>query len=178
MDHPPQRPGDSVNDELEVGYDERFETLWRRVELTSHALMLLFVLAALAGVFGRGPISHRTYRSPDGLFSVDFEPWSRNGTATQLTFHLPPSQGTSANPVPVRLFLGSAIVEPLGLQQVLPRPNRSEPADGGAFYIFDTASKAGDAMIRLVLKPSSVGPAHVEARLGDETLSWTQWVLP
>jgi hypothetical protein len=178
MDNQTQHAADKVNDELDVGYDEKFENRWRQVELASHGFMLLFILAALAGLLGRGPLSHRTQRSINGLFSIDFEPLVRFGTSAQITVHLPPSRQPAGDPMSTRLFLSSTIVEPLGIQQIIPRPSRAEAADGGAFYAFENASEAGGAMIRVVIKPSSVGPVHIEARLGGDRLSWTQWVLP
>jgi hypothetical protein len=57
---------DAIDDELEIGFDQKFEKKWRKLEIGSHWVMVLFVLAAPAGVFGRGPFSHRTHKTSDG----------------------------------------------------------------------------------------------------------------
>lgn len=179
----PPRASGIVNDEFEVDYDAGFETKWRRIELFSHAFMLLFVLAALGGLFGRGPLSHRTQSTPDGRLAVDFEPLTRWGTTNQVTLHLSAPMGDSdtsragAAADRVSVFVSSAL-EPLGLQQVLPQPNSTEAIRGGVAYAFDIAPGKETALVRFVLKPSVVGPVRVEARQGGETLSWMQVVLP
>ena len=172
------RGADAVNDELEVGYDEAFEKKWRRIELSSHGLMLLIVLAALAGLFGQGPLSHRTHQTPDGRLAVDFEPLARFGTTTQVTLHLSSSDPADSAPNPVRVFVSSALIEPLGLQQVIPEPVSTEPAGGGVIYTFNILSGKDSGLVRFQLMPSTIGPIRVDAHQGDESLSWTQVVLP
>jgi hypothetical protein len=180
----PLRGAAPVNNELEVGYDAPFEGRWRYIEKASHIFMALFVLCSLSGLLGRGPLSHRTLETEDGRLAADFEPISRYGTTTQLTLHLSTSGSINASSpgdasaMPVRVFLGSALVEPLGLQQVIPRPASSEAVDGGLVYTFNIPPGKDSALVRFVLKPAVVGPVHLESRQGSETLSWIQWVLP
>jgi hypothetical protein len=173
---------DAVDDELEIGFDQKFETKWRRLEIASQGVMALFVLAALVGLFGRGPFSHRTHKTADGRLAVDFEPLARWGTTTQVTVHLSaPLDGTQKGEgvaLLARVFLSNEIVEPLGLQQVIPQPNATEAIGGGAVYDF---SGQDSAMVRFVLKPSAVGLVSAEVRQGApgrESLTWSQLVLP
>jgi hypothetical protein len=173
---------DAIDDELEIGFDQKFEKKWRKLEIGSHAVMVLFVLAALVGVFGRGPFSHRTHKTSDGRLAIDFEPLARWGTTTQLTVHLSsPKGGTADQPsaVQARVFVSNEIVEPLGLQQVVPQPNATEAIGGGAVYNFAIPPGRNSAMVRFVLKPSTVGLVTAEVREVDgESLFWTQMVLP
>ena len=48
------RGADAVNDELEVGFDERFEHRWVWAERAGRVVMVLFVGAALFGLLGHG----------------------------------------------------------------------------------------------------------------------------
>jgi len=178
---------DTIDEELEVGFDQKFEKKWRRLEIGSQGVMVLIVLAALAGLFGRGPFSHRTHRTSDGRLAVDFEPLARWGTTTQVTVHLSSPITSSAAPrgegatVQARVFVSNEIVEPLGLQQVIPQPNATEAIGGGAVYDFAIPPGQDSALVRFVLKPSTVGLVTAEVREGDagsESLSWTQMVLP
>lgn len=171
----PLRGADAINDEFEVGFNAAFESRWRRAELIGRWVMVLLVAAALAGLLGRGPLSHRTSRTPDGRFAVDFEPVARFGTATQVTFHV--AAGDHATPGLVRVFLSSGIVEPMGLQTTLPRPSGTEARDGGMVYDFRVPSE-GEALIRLVLKPAAMGLIPLEARADGQVLRWTPFVLP
>ncbi|MGA7806030.1 hypothetical protein, partial [Bradyrhizobium sp.] len=80
-----------------------------------------------------------------------------------------------------RVFISNVLIEPLGLQQVVPQPNRTEAMGGGAIYDFAIPPGQDSALVRFILKPSSVGPVRAEIREGGpagEGLSWTQLVLP
>jgi hypothetical protein len=175
----------AVDDELEIGFDQTFERKWRRLELASQVVMGLFVLAALVGLFGRGPLSHRTHATADGRLALDFEPLARWGTATQITVHLS-GQGQTTSPAegavePARLFVNNAIIEPLGLQQVIPQPDATKAAGGGAVYEFAIPPNRDSALVRFILKPSQIGLVNAEVREGGPdgvALSLTQLVLP
>jgi hypothetical protein len=172
------RGADPVNDEFEVGYDEGFERTWRRAELTGHAVMLLFVIAALLGLFGQGPLSHRSARTPNGMLIADYEPIARHDTSTQLTFHLSTNDDPLAPHSPnamhrVQLFVSSTIIEPLGLQYILPRPVDTEAVGGGIVYSFNIPPGRNTGLVRFVLKPSIVGRVRIDAHAGDDALSFT-----
>ena len=185
MKDAPQRGADVVNNELEVGFDAAFEGRWRKTELAGRVVMVLVVAAALAGLLGQGPFSHHTARTPDRLLSVDYEPVTHFGTGTQVTLHLSSaaaSGGTSgASPatVPVRVSVNTDIVEPMGLQDVVPQPSRSRTEHAAVDWTFDLPAGERDALVRLMVKPAATGPIHLWARLeGGEAVTWTQVVLP
>ncbi|MCQ8240919.1 hypothetical protein [Rhizosaccharibacter radicis] len=171
---------DILNDELQVGYDRMFEERWRRAELLGRAVMLLVVLAALAGLLGRGPFSHHSLRSPDGTLVVDFEPVARSGTDTQITLHLSPA----ACQEEAAIWLNGNFVEPMGLSGSQPMPLRSEARpDGVVIHVGTPRANCRDTMIRLFAKPTGAGPVRLQARLLDDpdgraALAWTQLVLP
>jgi hypothetical protein len=179
----PLRGAAPVNNELEVGYDAAFETRWRHLELVSHAGMAVVVAAALAGVFGQGPLSHRTHQSEDGRLAVDFEPIARYGTSTQITLHLFSDmrgsgiQGAAA-PNTAHVVLDSALIEPMGLQQVIPLPASSGAVAGGIEFVFNVPGGKTRAEVRFVIKPNTVGPVRLDVSQGNTQLSWTQFVLP
>ena len=120
-------------------------------------------------------------KRPTGL-AIDFEPLARWGTTTQLTVHLSSPKGGTADQfsaVQARVFVSNEIVEPLGLQQVVPQPNATEAIGGGAVYNFAIPPGRNSAMVRFLLKPSTVGLVTAEVREVDgESLFWTQMVLP
>ncbi len=182
-DQTPPRGAAAVNDgELEVGYDPTFESRWRHIEHGSHVFMILVVLAALAGLLGQGPLSHRTDKSGDGRLAVDFEPLARYGTTTQVTLHLSNSLPGARNELepttPVNVIVTSQLVEPMGLQRVFPQPARTAAVGADISYTFNIPPGKESAMIRFVLKPAVVGPVWLLARQGETTVAWKQWVLP
>ena len=167
---------DLVNGELEVGFDQTFERRWHRAEQVGRVVMVLFVAAGLAGLFGRGPYSHRTDKTPDSSLAVDFEPIARSQTGTQVTFHFDNLTDTSTR----KLFISAHVVEPMGLQQILPQPVNTQALKDGLLLTFGVPPGTHNAVVRLMLQPSgSVGLEHLMARLeGHPALPWTQLIVP
>ena len=173
-DHQPLRGADRVNDELEVGFDERFEKRFHRLELAGRTFLVLFVLFALSGLLGRGPFSHET-RAAEGRAAVDYEPVARYDTPTQVTLHLRPAPGQQA----MRVVIATSFVEPMGLQTVQPLPVSSATDKDGIAMVFALQPADGDSLVRLHLKPTVVGSIALSARVGDDPpLQWSQVVLP
>ena len=162
--------------ELEVGFDERFERSWRRAQHVGWAAMLLVVAAGLAGLMGKGPFSHHTSVTADKALAADHEPVARYGTATTVTLHLDMAKFAPGRDWTVHL--NSAWVEPMGLQQITPQPLRQAADGGGVALSFAFEPDEPDALIRLALKPSNVGLAHLTARIGPEFVEWNLLVLP
>jgi hypothetical protein len=171
----PQRGAAAVDDELEVGFDRDFEARWARAQIISHVVMIVIVIAALIGLLGRGPLSHRTLWTPDGRLGVNFEPLARFGTSTRVTLHLSAPGG---NPAQARVILSSSIVEPMGLQQIIPAPVGAEAAGRELAYTFDIAPGKDSGLVRFVFKPATVGPVQLYVKAGVDSISFTQWVLP
>jgi hypothetical protein len=166
---------DRVNDELEVGFDEKFERQWLWGQRAGRIVMAVCTAAGIAGLWGRGPLSHRTVATPGTGLKVDFEPIARSQTSTQVTLHLS-NTTASANEA---LFIGSNTVEPMGLKQVIPAPVSTEILPDGLRMTVAIPPGTQDALIRLILMPTGIGENELAARLNDrQTLHWRQFVLP
>ena len=169
----PLRGASAVNDELEVGFDEKFEIDWSRLERVGRVAMSLLVVAGLAGVLGGGPLDHARAGRP-GSGAVDYQPVARWSTATQLTLHLPPS-ATDATMV---VTLSNGFVEPFGLQGIDPRP-LSERSDRGNLQLTMAVRGGGvDNLVRVHGKPAQIGPIALRVRMGATPLSFSTFVLP
>lgn len=176
---PAERGADAVGGgELEVGYDAAFEKRWGWAATVCRLAMAAYVMAALSGFFGHGPFSHATAHAAGvGSPSVDYEPVARYGTPTTLTFHL--ANRTPGGPVAVTVSMDFKVVQPLGLQRVIPRPASTAATPGGGVSLtFDVPAGRPDALVQFVAQPSTVGPVHLSARVGDAELSWTQFIVP
>jgi hypothetical protein len=138
-------------------------------------VMLLFVLAALAGLLGQGPYSHDSVSSAGHTLAVDFEPVARSDTDTQITFHIdhPGADGTAT------LLVGSTMIEPMGLKMLVPQPVTSRPVHGGLALTYAVPPGAQQVEVRIVVHPSAIGPIHLSAGLaGEAPIRWTQVVVP
>lgn len=170
----PLRGAAAIDDELEVGFDQRFERRWHGSELAGQAIMVLVVAAGLAGLLGEGPFSHRRLHAPGTIAAVDFEPVARFETPTQITLHLP-----GAGRQDVVLRLSSTFVEPFGLSKIVPAPMVSTAAGHEVLVHVALDGTATEHYVRLAGSPTEAGPLHLWAAVaGEPPVRWTQVVLP
>ena len=175
MDTATLQGADRVNGELEVGYDARFEGRWAWAERAGRLVMVLFVSAGVAGLFGRGPLSHHTNTVPGADMSVDYEPITRVQTDTQITLHV---RNDSDSPV-MKVLVSTQLVEPMGLQRILPQPQAEAVQGNGLALSFEVPPGTKDGHIRFVVQPAGVGPVPLSAQIvGHPAVHWTQLALP
>jgi hypothetical protein len=127
------RDATTVNDEFEVGFDQKFESWWFRAEQIGRVIMVLFAAISALGLLGRGPFSHATIRSPTGAISVDYEPVARHGATTIVTVHVRRPQAT---PLPIELLVNQQMIEPMGYRRSIPLADASHVSDGGMRLTF------------------------------------------
>ncbi len=175
MDGAALQGADRVNSEFEVGYDESFERRWVWAERAGRIVMIVFVAAGLAGLLGRGPFSHRTSTIPGAGLAVDYEPITRVQTDTQITLHV---RNESAAPM-VRILVSTQLVEPMGLERILPQP-LAEAAEGdGMALTFAMPPGTRDGHIRFMVQPAGIGAVPLTAQLeGHPAVHWSQLALP
>jgi hypothetical protein len=166
------RGADTVNDEFEVGFNQTFESRWYRAEQVGRVFMVIVVICALLGLLGRGPYSHQTRTAPGGMLSVDFEPISRRATATMITVHVKHPSET------FRLLVDQGMIEPIGYQHTMPRPDDVTLSKDGNWLTFDTEPGQQEVLVRLNVSPTFVGfvPMHISD--GTESIDWTIFVVP
>src|SRR5215218_6611781 len=75
--------------EVEVGFEQDFERKYYRVQRSIWVLLVLFLLAGIAGLFGRGPLSTTTRRSADGTVRLTYERLARFRTPTAMMVEAP-----------------------------------------------------------------------------------------
>ena len=166
---------DRINDEFEVGYDEKFERKWVRAEIAGRVVMIAFVAAGLAGFFGRGPYSHQSKQTAESALTVDFEPIARSQAPTQVTFHIDnPTESPTLD-----LFIGTNSVEPMGLQHVEPEPVATKAVQDGLVLTMAIPPGTRNSEIRLMLEPGAIGDNQLVAQLaGHAPIRWTQFIMP
>lgn len=137
--------------------------------------MVLFTLASVIGLLGRGPYSHETIRSATGAMSIDYEPITRQDTATTVTVHLKRSPGASD---PIELQLNQQMVEPMGYRRSIPLADSTRLSDGGMRLTFSAVPDKSEVLVRFELRPTEVGIRPLRVSDGTESLHWSLLVVP
>jgi hypothetical protein len=158
---------------LQLDDDSDFQRREWRMQRIGWWCLGVFVVAALVGVFGSGPLSH-TVAEASGL-SVDYERFLRSGTASRLTIEMPPSgTGTSAE-----LSLSRAYVDAIEIEQILPAPTASELRGDEALFVFERREAASMPFtVEIKFAPRRMGRPTATVRGGGASITFSQLTYP
>ena len=169
----PLRGASVVNDEVEVGFDEQFETTWARVEQAGRIAMCILVVVGMAGAFGAGPIDHARLGDV-ARGAVDYQPIARFGAPTQVTLHLPPVVHDGRMVVTI----SSNFLEPFSLQSIAPQPLDQRTVEGNLQLTFSVSGGGIGNFVRLHGKPAQIGPIPLAVEMPGQSIRFRPWVLP
>lgn len=142
---------------LEIQQDFDFQRRWGAFQRVGLIAFLLFFAAAVAGVFGTGPIAHATATAPGGSFSVDYDRFLRTTQSSSLQVSPSTQQGGGGD-----IAIASSYANAIQVGNVTPQP--------------DSETATGD---RIVLSYQSRLPAQVEIGVAPQTIGvhrGTIWV--
>jgi hypothetical protein len=163
-----------VDGEVAVGEDLGFQRKWWRFERAVWIIFSLLIILDVAGVFGRGPVSHAQRAAGDGSIDVKYERIERTGTPSILTVTFGPSAIRDGK---VELFVSETIVKQLGAQRVIPSPETTVVGQGGLTYTFPASQIP--ASVEFALQPAGPGITHFALRVpGAETVSGDVVIVP
>jgi len=161
----------SLTDEERVrfGFDERFEDRWWKTEKTAWVLMIVLLLAGVAGVFGRGPLVRA--RTESAGVAVEYDRILHYETPSRVTVTVPASESG------IRLFVNKALLDQFGSTGTRPQATASIPREDGAILVFPPA--ANDGRIQLLTEPATIGAPTLAVGLeGHPPAAFRVAVLP
>lgn len=115
---------------LEVREDVAFERRLWRVQRVGWVAITLVLLAGLAGLFGNGPLSHVTASA--GNLQVRYDRFVHADAPTTLDVDVSNVPGNV-----VRLAIDRSLLEPMDVQRMQPRPERTRAAGDAVVFEFD-----------------------------------------
>lgn len=150
---------------LQVDQDMRFQRCEWRVQRAGWAAGVFILAAALAGLFGHGPLSRAEAGSRDGPLHVRYDRIVRNQAPAdlRLSFFLDPAGGETT------LWLSSALVQNIELRSVMPQPLRSwsTPSRTGFVFAAPAGAAPGDR-VEAVIRAEIQTIGWLRAELGVE----------
>jgi hypothetical protein len=144
-----------------------------RVQRVGWFALAAFVLAALAGVFGSGPLSRAVATAP-GL-AVDYERFIRADVRSRLTIEMARPDSTTA----AQLSISRNYFDAINITRIFPQPSTVELRGGEAVLSFERPEPGTLPMaIELEFKARRMGRRTATLRSGGATVAFTQLAYP
>lgn len=161
---------------LEIDQDLALERRGWVIERVSWALMLLVVLAALLGLFGRGVLSHASAADARGTLRVEYERFARVRAPATMRVHVAPD---AARGDTVVVWLDRAYVEHVEVVRVLPDPDRVTLDGDRVEYRFAAPQRPQPVTVTLDLEPEQFGRKRAWVGLrGGDSVRIAQLIYP
>lgn len=122
---------------------------WRAQQIGWLALAL-FVAAALAGLFGSGPLSGARIADPRGGLAVDYQRFVRAGAAQRLLFEIDAPSARS-----VELRLSRRYLDAVRVEHVLPPPASTTATPEWTTFVFAPGTRV------VALDGEPIGPGRL-----------------
>ncbi|MEU4363013.1 hypothetical protein [Promicromonospora sp. NPDC023987] len=145
--------------------------MWQR---SGTVLLVLAVVAALAGLFGNGPLSWTERDSGDGVVTVAFERVTHHKADDSVTLAFGPeavSDGT------VTVELTGTWPGGVDVRGISPEPTEQRVAAGG--LVLEFAVEDTDRLeVTVSFRAQEYGPLRGEITVAGRSVSFSQFVLP
>ncbi|MDP9369934.1 MAG: hypothetical protein M3Q03_16960 [Chloroflexota bacterium] len=163
-----------INDAGEAITYQRREWTAQRVGWT---VMTLVVLAAVLGVLGNsGPVASARVTASDGSVQLTYTRLEHHHGPAELTVEVAPAFAGEGE---VRLWLDSAYVQGLGLETIVPEPDRVEVALDRMVYVFTVAEPTGPLVIDFSHEHDGFWLQHGRLGIVDaQPVEFRQFVFP
>lgn len=142
-------------------------------EKIAFALLVLFILAALAGVFGDGPLSQSTAASSDGQMRIEYQRFCRRHAQQLLDVTVPTQAGANS----VELRVNAEYLRSVQITEIFPQPLQSVYHQTGLLR-FSTDGSGAPMNIRVHLEAQHAGSQRARLSAGSQTVDFKQFVYP
>jgi hypothetical protein len=146
---------------LEIEQDLEHQRRSWTIQRLGWGVMALTILGALLGLFGTGPLSSTTTRSPDGVLALHYERFWRVQASMIVRLLLAP---TSLREGEAHVWLSRAYLDSVSVEKVMPPPQRVEASPERLTYIFAIAPTSQPIEVRFTVEPQR--PGRVAGQLG------------
>jgi hypothetical protein len=144
-----------------------------RVERVGWCCLLAVVLLALAGIFGKGPLSSAKASSADGRLQVEYQRVARNGAHSELLIEV---QGAGERQV--EIDLSGELFDGVSIETIEPQPLRSATSDGSGQRLLAAADSQGRVRLRLDMRAEGIGRYDASIGAGAQRVALQQLILP
>lgn len=162
----------TLRDVDEIGF-QRKEWVVQRV---AWAVMAAVVLAAVAGFFGRGPVSSTTVESTDGSLEVEYDRFLRYAGTASLSVSL---SSDAVQDGTATVYLSRDLVDRWKIEAVTPTPSTESSSEDWVIYEYDVLGET-PPRIQLRYRGNDLGRHDGTIRAGKDgaPVDLWQWIHP
>lgn len=143
-----------------------------RIERIGWLLMGLTVLAGLLGLFGGGPLAHRS-RHAGGL-TLNYDGMVRTKAPSRIALEI----ASTGDETPVRVWLRESYMATVQLQHIVPQPLLSFTDSGRLVMDFAAIPGGGPLAVIVEIEPTRIGGHHAMVGVGSDSIGFEQFVFP
>jgi hypothetical protein len=162
--------------ELDIDQDMALQKRDWKFQHAGRFVMLLLIIAALLGAFGRGWLSKAEVGGKDGTLWMEYDRIARHRSSSALKLHLAPHVAVNGR---ARIWLKRDYLQGLNIEDISPEPERVAVEKDGLVYEFVVADPAQPTLVVFHIIPDEIGSRSGAVGLaGQKPYSFTQFVLP
>ena len=153
---------------LDIHQDLDFQRRWHTVQRVGRVIFVLLLAAAVAGVFGTGPVSHASASGP--AFSVTYDRFLRTTQSSSLQVSPSTQHGGGGT-----IAVASAYADAIDVSDVTPQPD-SETATADRILL--SYQQRLPAQVKIGVFPQTIGVHRATIWVRGQPLSFRQVVWP
>jgi len=163
-----------VNSVPVLEQDSAFHRWVWRLERIAWGFMLLIVVAALLGLFGRGLLSHGHLHAADGSLDLRYDRFVQVSSETVIDISIPARESRLCS-----LWINRSYFDRVEIKQMIPNPRALELSGDGWLYTFGPGPAGKALPVRLLIVPRQAGGMEGCVNTGGRTtLCFQQFVYP
>ncbi len=161
---------------LDVSEDIDYQRRAWRVQRVGWVVWAGVLVAAMAGLFGHGPLSAAHVQSASGAFAVAYARLARHSDPMLLQIRLAPGAAPQGE---ARIWLDRTYLAGAEVQSIFPEPERVEAGPDRMTYVFTVDQPDHPTTIAFHVTYEGMGATPVRVGLdGGEAVQFTQFVYP
>jgi hypothetical protein len=130
---------------------------------------LLLLVAAIAGLFGEGPVAHATAKSSDGTLQVDYDRFVRTAASTSFQITLPKGSGRT------NFAISADYLQNANVNAVTPQPSDETVLPDRVVF---TVQQTGSGQVEVSLTPENIGRHQVTIWTHDAHVTFSTLTYP
>lgn len=133
-----------------------------RIERFAFGLLVLFIVGALLGLFGDGPLSRTTATSADGQVKIEYQRFCRRVTPQLLDITFPVPVGVES----IELTINDEYLRGVQITETFPQPVESSHGQASGKLRFRPVGNSESMSVRVHLRAQEAGLLNARLQVG------------